>query len=311
MRSVLVITFLLFASQRASSQPREAPAAPKSDAEAVRAVREAAKSAEVHGIGVGNPAVYSFEPKEVKSWVQFVDLLRRKDGAAGRIWEALPKQTQEFAQNDQLVGKLDSLPHPADVTRLRSGVESTIRKLLRSSDFYTEKAFKDVALDKNLKDMLALGGKRTYLQTLRMNRELLTTAFPNHIAPVPANYHTIPVVVKRGKPVVLVLTSYGACQWQITVEDGAEVVGVILGGTEPQEIAGVKVPVVYRVGRWPDGKDRWGQGWETIWTCRDPKDKSFAELESGVKKVLDKSFSEFQATDDAPKEGFVVKPSAK
>ncbi len=311
MRFAMILSFLLlFGPSPLPSCAGEAPT-PTPDTDAVAAVQKVAAGAEVHGIGTGGPAIYSFDAKEVKSWTQFVELLRRGEGAAGRVWELLPKKTQEFAKDDNLVGKLDMINKPDDAARLQSGVAGTIRSLLRRSDFYTEKAFKDVPLDKNLKDLLALGNKRTYLQTLRMNRELLVFAFPDHITPVPANYHMVHVRVKAGKPVILVLASSTACQWQVEVEDGGEVVGIVLCGTEPQEVAGAKAPVVYRAGRDPYWKDRWGRGEEVIWTSRDRKDKSFAQLEAGVKKITGKSLTDFQGKDTAPKDGFVVKPSAK
>lgn len=292
----------------AALQADEPQPVPLEEAKILDAVRKAAKDAEVHGIGISCSDAHGFGSSDVTNWPKFAELLRRKEGPAGRIWELLPKKVQDQVSDDKAVAGLGVRNLPPEARRLMSDVEDGIRKMLVRPDFYTEKAFKDVPLDKNLKDTIALGEKRTHLQTLRLNRVLLATAFPDHIAPVPVNYHLVPVLVKAGKPVILVLTSYKACHWQVELEEGAEVVGIILGGTEPQEVAGVKAPVVYRAGRAPDWKDRKG---DVIWTCHNANDKSFAQLEAGVKKITGKTFTDFQGKNTAPKDGFVVKPSAK
>ena len=312
MRPSAIASFLvLIAASSYPSAHAGEPVNPASDAETVAAVQKAAAGAEIHGIGVAALARSKFGGEDVKSWTQLVDLLRRREGAAARIWDALPKTTQEFAADDNLVGKLDQPNRPANAARLGIGVGTTIGGLLTKPDFYNEKAFKDVPLDKNLKDMLSLGEKRTYIQTLRMNRELLAAAFPTVINPVSTNYLSVPVHVKAGKPVILVLATFSICQWQVTVEDGAEVVGVILCGTDAQEVAGIKAPVVYRSGRDPYGKSRGDRKGEVIWASHDRNHELFPQLEAGVKKITGKSFTGFQGGDEAPKEGFVVKPSAK
>jgi hypothetical protein len=290
-------------------QAEEPKKVPKEDAEVVAAVRKAAVNAEIHGIGIGQPVEQGFGWEDVKNWPRFVELLRKREGPAGRIWALLPKERQDVVSDDTVVSQLGGRdPLPAPVRGLRSDTAHEISKMLKRPDFYEEKAFKDVPLDKSLNDMLALGQKRTYIQTLRMNRELLATAFPNVVSPVPANYHIVRVLVKAGKPVVLVLTAYTACQWQVEVEEGGAVVGIVLGGGEAQEVASIKVPVVYRAGVDEYFKHRKG---DVIWTSRDRNDKSFIQLEDRVKKITGKTFADFQGKSETPKEGFVAKPSAK
>jgi hypothetical protein len=294
----------------------KAPPAPPEDLLSVELIRKAAGSAEIHGIGIGDPVVHGFNFPDVTDWPKFVELLRKREGPAGRIWELLPKGARDQVADDKVVaevvaqlGRKDRFVELSPAVRgLRNEVAGEIRKMIERPDFYTEKAFKDVPLDKNLKDMVALGDKRTYIQTLRMNRELMATAFPNVVSPVPANYHTVSVVVKAGKPVVLVLTSDLPCQWQVSVEEGGQVIGLILGGSSPQEVFGVKPPILYRAGRDAHAKVRAG---DVIGTSRDRNDKSFIRLEGGVKKITGKSFTDFQACRETPKEGFVVKPSTK
>jgi hypothetical protein len=303
---------LLFAPALVVAQGSEPSSTPNPDAASVAAIAKAAMGAEVHAVGISRPANAGFGAESVKSWTQFVELLRQKEGPAERIWNTLPKKTQEFASNENLVGKLD-IPSEVsgDVLRLKSAVGATVGGILAKPDLYDEKAFKNVPLDKNLKDMLALGKKRTLIQTLRMNRELLTAAFPNVVNPVPANYLIAPVYVKAGKPVILVLSSYRVCQWQVEVEKGGSVVGVIVCGHGPQEVAGIKAPLLYRSGLGPNGEDRWGQKEDVIWGAYDRAQELFPQHEAGVKKITGKTFTTFQGQSATPKEGFVVKPSAK
>jgi hypothetical protein len=191
-------------------------------------------------------------------------------------------------------------------------VSVKIGQLLLRPDLYEAEAFKGVKLDKELKRLLALGDERTILQTIRMNRALLAAAFPKVVRPMPEDYHVARVVVKAGKPVILALASHEHCEWRVEVEKGADVVGVILGGGEPQEVSGIKCPVVYRVWTWPDGTSRSSRyDPQSISTCWDWLDKSYTQFQSGVKGVAGKSLSTFQGKNTAPKEGFAVKPSAK
>ncbi len=290
-----------------AEEPRNVP---KQEADPVEVVRKFAARAEVHGVGISQPNAHGFGHKDVTNWPGFVGLLRKGEGPAGRIWQLLPKKRQEALLDDALVSQLGPRESPVAAVRgLKGDTAYELREMIGRPDFYTEKAFKDVPLDKKLQALVALGEKRTRLQTLRLNRGLLASAFPGHIAPLPDDYHAVRIRVKAGKPVILVLTASVACEWRVEVEEGGEVVGVILGGGNSQEVTGLRSPVVDRASSGPDGKRRTG---DVIWSCNDRDDKSFAQLEGGVKKLTDKSFTEFQGwRNELPKEGFVVKPSAK
>ena len=199
-----------------------------------------------------------------------------------------------------------------EADRLSGFVSREVGKFLYRSDLYNAEAFKDVPLDKELKQLLARGEKRTHLQTLRMNRALLAAAFPKVVRLMPEDYHSARVLVKAGKPVILALASHDACEWRVEVEKGAEVVGVILGGSDPQEVVGVNCPVVYRAWIWPDGAKRSStHDPEAIEPCHDWTHTSYPKFAAGLKKLTDKPLDTFQGKYTAQKEGFVVKPSAK
>ena len=196
----------------------------------------------------------SSRPK-VFDWVKLVDALRSGKGPgppdAGLIW----KPRRDLIDDDNLVAKLADGGKGFDVSKLKFAVWVGLGEILDRPDFYDETAFKGVALSKERKELLA--AKRTPAQTIWMNRALLSTAFPDTIAPPPpaADYHVTRVKVKAGQDVVLVLSSYDPCRWVVEVEKGGRVAGIVLSGHHPQEVVGVEVPVIYRAFYGPDGKE--------------------------------------------------------
>lgn len=284
------------------------------DIKAVDAIQRAARNAEVHAVGIYLTPAGRFNQDDVTDWPEFAKLLRGEGGPGARVRGLLPKQQRDLLANNAAVRGLDAGRFGGpEAGRLRGSVSFKIGQLLLPRpDLYDAEAFKGVPLDKELKQLLALGDERTPIQTLRMNRALLATAFPKIVRPVPEDYYVARVVVKAGKPVILALASHEACEWRVETEKGGEVVGVILGGSEPQEVVGVKCPVAYRVWTWPDGTSRSSRyDPQGISTCWDLLDKSYMQFEAGVKGVAGKSLATFQGKHTAPKEGFVVKPSAK
>jgi hypothetical protein len=280
------------------------------DIKAVDAIR-AVKGSEVHAVGVSGPVVSGFNAKEVEDWPEFVKQINAEAGPGARVRGLLTKETSDRLGNKALVARIDGRGIK-EVSRLKGDLAFEIRKLLRRPDLYDPEAFKGVELDKDMKRLLALGNERTHIQTARMNRALLTVAFPKALRPTPEDYHAARVLVKNGKPTVLALCSYTACEWRVEMEKGAEVVGVVLCGGEPQGVVGVNCPVVYRAETWPDGARRSPRrDAEAIPICHDLLSPSYQQFEAGVKSVAGKSLTTFQGKHTAPKEGFVVKPSAK
>src|SRR5262245_37368296 len=72
----------------------------------VEAIR-AAKDAEVHVVGVYEPAVGGFGRIDVRDWPGLVKALRAGRGVAGRVRDLLPDLAREAIGHDSAVNKLD------------------------------------------------------------------------------------------------------------------------------------------------------------------------------------------------------------
>jgi hypothetical protein len=176
---------------------------------------------------------------------------------------------------------------------IRGSVAAELRKIQDNPDFYTEKAFKDVPLTKELKDLVALGKKRTAYQTALLNYALLDKALPGCIPELPANFRTIKVDVLAGSDVVLVLSSYERCRWKVSLREGARVTGVVLCGYHAVEVVGVDAPTVYRAYYEPDGVTVFRGGTKYLFGHAE-KQEEFKELLAGVKEITGKDFTKFQ-----------------
>ncbi|VTR94830.1 unnamed protein product [Gemmata massiliana] len=279
-----------------------------SEAEILKRIDKAAKTAEIHGVGISRPNKISFGETDVTDWPQFVQLLQDNKGPASRVMQFLAKDRRELVENKNVAVQIAAKKPTPEFRGLTSDISHDIYKMMARPDLFSENDLKDVSLTKDLKDAIALGEKRTHIQTLCLNRSLLAAAFPNQVAPIPAHYYLTTVRVKAGKPVILVLTSYESCRWLIEVEEGGEVAAVILGGGAPQEVDGTNAPVLYRSGVDPYYKRRVdgviGPSWEI-------KSKSYTQLETGVTAILGKSFTDFQGQRTPPQGGFTVKPNTK
>lgn len=291
---------------------------PQSPEESLRLV---AQNAEVHAVGVGGPLIAKLRQEDVKDLSGLVDALRRRKGPAARVWELLPEKIQKILAADDIMQRvydfegipLVGRPPAPEVLTLKGGLPFEFTKILDRADFYAEEAFKGVDLDKEAKDLLALGEKRTAYQTARLNWLLLRAAFPTSIREIPPTFRTVRVKVAKGKDVVLVLSSYLGCRWEVEVEKGGKVVGVLLCGSDPQEVAGVDdVPLVYRAYYGPDGKRVIRPGYKSFGGY-DGKSDNWKKFVEGVKEVAGKEFDTFQGGErPGPKdEPYVIRPAAK
>ena len=147
-----------------------------------------------------------------------------------------------------------------------------------------------------------------------MNWGLLRATFPGHIAEPPPTLQTVPVKVRAGRDVILVLSSYHTASWVVDVESGGRVVGVILCGYDPQQVSGVDAPIVYRAAYSPNG-DNLPSGMEILQGYRDFNWKTGsplpAALVAGARELTGKELTSFQFSNQASKDGFMVKPGAK
>jgi hypothetical protein len=120
----------------------------------------------------------------------------------------------------------------------------------------------------------------------------------------------VEVVVKAGKPVVLVTSSDSQCRWNITVEKGGKLVGIIQFGGNAQAVSGTDAPVAYRAGILPDGKKAPMYGFN-VWKEEDTP--TFKRFRSEIKEISGKEFTSLQGVYQ-PEErtfAFIVKPGAK
>jgi hypothetical protein len=251
--------------------------------------------------------------KDVKDWSRLVVALRKREGPGSRVHATLPEEAQKLVADDDLLATLANpplgVPTPKRETVLKAALTDTLNKTLDRPDFYNEEAFKGIALDKSFKEMIDLGAKRTVHQTARMNWDLLAAAFPKSIPPLPPGFRTVRVEVQEGESVVLVLSSYGNCRWEVDVKRGGKVTGVLLCGSEAQEVAGVgDAPVVYRCYYSPEG--------EELPTAKhfygfDPKEKTWKAFVEGVKEITGKDFATFQGGPRSKSETFIIRPGEK
>lgn len=311
---ILLVAAGIFAASASATLP------PKLACDPVAEIREVAASAEIHGVGVERPAVYGFH-SNVKDWPGLVDSLRRRKGPSARVWSFLSEKGQKLASEDGILQKFYDLENVTDPTRmaratdavrLQAEIRDAFRKIADQPDFYQEEAFKGVAIEKEAKELISLGEKRTVHQTARMNWGLLKVAFPTCIPDLSSRFRTVQVQVREGNPVVLVLSSDMNCRWEIEVKRGGKVVGVLLCGNKAQEIAGVgEVPIVYRAAHAPDGKPVVG---DNYFYGHDKLDLAFQQnFLPSVKTLLGKGFNSFQGenTPGPESEPYIIRPRMK
>ncbi len=298
-RSPLGIVILLLWCVGLASTLTHGADTPRTAPDPVPAVGKAAETAEIHGVGLSEPLYHRLE--DVNDWPKLITAVRTKKGAGGRVWDLLSKETQQHVADDKNVEKL-SHPDPT-VSRsspIKGPVAADLRKMINNPDFYTEEAFKTVQLTKEMKEAIALGKKRTALQTAKLNWALLDKAFPDCFPEIPERFRTVRVQVVAGKNVILVLSCYNPCRWEITLREGAKVTGVVLCGYHAQELTGVDAPTVYRCYYGPDGV-----------TVLHPKDyfysydetkDTFKDFVKSVKAITGKEFTSFQGK-HSPKPG--------
>lgn len=253
---------------------------------------------EVHAIGVYEPASRSIANREVRDWKKLIQMLLKPSTPAKRVWELLDKSAQDACKD----GDVDKAAFNARTSELQGRVLSGLRRVIESPDFYSEDVFREARLSNELVDLVKLAKKRTLIQTLRLNRGLLSVALPEVFDDLPASYHGTTVKVDGGKKIILVLSSYVACRWSIEIGKGSEVAGVILGGYHTQEVEGVKSPVIYRAHDGPDGK--WTK-FQSV-NAYSETHESYKAFMNLIKDLTGKAPVSFQGSYSAPKDGFSI-----
>lgn len=263
--------------------------------------------AQVYTVAVYEPRFSGLSEDEITDWQELVKTLRGKDNPASYIRGLLPKSADEVLTEDVEKGKVanpDRLPLLKKKVRLR--LSNAVSIAIEGKQLYDESAFAKTELPKHVKELIARGDKRTTFETQLLNRELLSLACPKCVAPTPADFQTVRVTVKAGKPVVLVTSSYSQCRWAVTVEKGAKVVGVVQFGNFAQEVTGVDVPTVNAAGILSNGQ----RGLTSGFNAHSEKDMDgMNRLKAAAKEVTGRDFTSFQGKYQSEKEPFVVTPS--
>ncbi len=277
------------------------------DADTEQAVRKAAERAEVHGIGLYGPMAYRLE--DVRNWPALVAEIRTKKGPGGRVWSLLGDDTRKWLEDEKLVNALGDPTKP--VNSIKGAVASDLRKIINDPNFYRKEEFKGIALTKEMNEAIELGNKRTAYQTAKLNWALIDLAFPGCFPAIPDRFRTVRVQVVGGSDVVLVLSSYERCRWEITLREGARVTGVVLCGYHAQEIVGVDAPTLYRAYHGPDGVSV--AHLEDFVYGYNKQHEAFPGFLKAVKSITGKVFTKLECA-NRPKAGdepFTIHPKAK
>lgn len=293
------------------------------EVDTLRAVRKAAEKEEVHVVGVGSPVVDQIPLQDMTDWPGLVTSLRLKKGAAARVRDYFSEDARARCDEEGIVEKFTAPKTDgkaqSDAGRLMMGVLNALNKALDDRDFYQRKAFDGVDVDEITQSLIALGSKRTSHQSAVMNWRLLHAAFPKSIPKVDPRFRTIRVQVKSDAPVVLVLSCYNDCRWEVSVKPGCKVVGVVLCGNHAQEFEAfenpIDIPTVYRARYKPDGSQRLGAG-DEYFDGYDKLHKKWPKFAAGVKDVTGKDvgqWASFQGknTPDLQDEPYIIPPRQK
>lgn len=308
--AIFVVLFSTLFAQVPAADPPKAK-----DSDLVAAVRKAAETAEVHGVGVSGPRHFRLEG--VTEFPSLLTALRDKNkkGAVLRVWEQFGPDAKKVSLDDKYFSELDNVSSALG-SQLKSSVSGEIEKILGNPDFYSEEVFsKSFLLTEEMKRLAALGKTRPLSDTVRLNWWLLERTFRVSMPEMPKHFRTVRVQVVQGSDVILVLSSSDFCRWEVKLFEGAKVTGVILCGSKGQEITGVDAPVVYRARYAPDNV--------TVVNldnlcAYDTESEKYTALVAGIKKITGKDFTTFTTPSeknahrpDSNDEPFTIRPKGK
>jgi hypothetical protein len=219
-------------------------------------------ASEMHVVGI-HQAKFNFQL--IGTWGEDVDwrrfcaqLVRQGEietpSPAKRIWKLLDRPAQAIARNTEQVEllcawveashRLGDKPYTA---RHRLGyihfhqLSRSVERALLRPDFYQEKYFRDIELDKEGQELLVRYDRLAALELWVLHRRLLEASFPELIEKTKFNLEnaTVSVHVRATpQPINLVLCSYHSIRWVVKPEKGATIKNVIVGGYYPQLVVG-------------------------------------------------------------------------
>ncbi len=264
---------------------------------------------EVHSVGIYEPRHRGLEAAEITDYRALVTALRGKDQPGAHLRKLIRTGPVDVLTEAVEMGIVEGAQDARQAEqRVTWHLSRNIGQAARGKVFYDKEAFAKLELPKSVREMIELADRRTPFQTERLNRDLLALAFPKCIAPTPTDFQTADIVIKPGRPVVLVTSSYSQCRWNVTVEKGAKLLGVIQFGGGAQAVSGTDAPIVYRAAILPDGK-RATTSSANVWKEEDTP--AFKAFRSEIKAISGQDYTSHQGMYQADGTPFIVKPSAK
>lgn len=272
--------------------------------------------AEVHAIGVSTPAP-AFAVEEVSDWRGLaVQIREARDknipGPAQRIADRMFPQARDVLNNPDRAAHIpdygagDTSDESLLISQERRSVRKSFMALLDDRDFYDAKAFKGVALNKQITDLIDQGKKRSLLDTQLLNRLLLRAAFPNQMRAKPVDPTAVEVEVTGKGQVVLILTSYNPCRWTVRVDKDVTLVRVIRSSFHPSQVEGVSCPITI-VGRLAESGERYS-GARYAHETGTPEYDAF---EKQMSELTGRKLTSFQGDSDYPGKPYVVKATGR
>jgi|GEM_PF-5757297 len=263
------------------------------------------KDFRVHGVGVSQPDASGFNHTDILDWRLLSQALLAPSTAAEHVIAQFPAPLRAKLADAELMRFLHSKAGSDDLPGFQLEILVALRKIVGQSDFYNEKSLRDVEFSEEMKSIVKIDpSNRTRLQSIALNRQLLTCVFPKCLKEMKKDYHSVPVSVRAGRDVVLVLSSNKACRWQINLDPGASVKAVVLCGFDAQEIDGVDCPVIYRALRLKDGSVSKAE----YFYAHAETEPTFEKMKAGVKKITGREFDTFEGRSQPDKKPFVVNP---
>jgi hypothetical protein len=209
--------------------------------------------AELHVVGLSSPKGFSYTLDEVTDWASLAAKLKdagekKLQGAALHIWERFSPQSRDILGNPQkasLLGKIGNIGAVdfSAVQRDRRSIRPEFQKLIEDPGFYVPEPFAGYEFNEETKALIQKGNDRSGLDTALLNRLLLRAVFPKEMRAEPVDPNAVEVNVSGGRPMVLVLTAYGSCNWIIRPAKDTKILWVVVSACYPQQVKGVDCTV--------------------------------------------------------------------
>jgi hypothetical protein len=228
-----------------------------------------------------------------------------------RIWEFLAADARSIVEDETLTKALNALwrkrgedrPDAQHLKALRT-LTAGLTDVLSRDDFYEEKAFAGIALPQEVQKLLKVK-ERSLLESRMLNRRLFELAFPRQVAQEAFTLESITVPVRvlaTPEPITLVLCSYESVRWKITLDAGARVEKVLVGGYHISEAFGVDASITYYL---YDSRERRKEEPRYFYAYqRDGPE--YLKFEETLRQLTGKEISTFQGGHGSEPAGFVV-----